>query len=105
MEVRARETFYVAQVPMWDRTEEKCATHSSPYATLPHPASQPSRPFPRARIEEIRSIVEFPMDLPHEAFARQHAANPAAFVVQPSHRTSLPPNFFSHEVCFFAKQK
>ena len=58
----------MAQIPMWDHTEE------------------------------CRAFVEFPMDLPHEAFARQHAHDPAAFIVQPVQHADLPPNFFAHPV-------
>ena len=68
MDVRARETFYVARIPMWDHTEER------------------------------RTFIEFPLDLPHEAFSRLHAQDPERFVLQPRHRPDLPPSFFAHDV-------
>ena len=68
MNARARDTFYVARIPMWDHTEER------------------------------RTFFEFPMDLPHEAFARQHGQDPAPFVLHPDQHEHLPPSFFEHEV-------
>ena len=64
------------------------------------PALTPLPGLPHSIIEEMRRFMEFPFDVPHEAFARQHAENPEAFVVQPHHRAQLPPGFWSHEVVF-----
>ena len=72
MDARAKESFYVARIPMWNHTEE------------------------------LRSFVDFPFDLPHEAFARMHAKDPTCFAVPPHKHVDLPPSFWSHEV-FVAK--
>ena len=94
----------MAQIPMWDHTEEKCAAPSRSFADRPPPFTRPALTpppgLPHSIIEEMRRFMEFPFDVPHEAFARQHAENPEAFVVQPHHRAQLPPGFWSHEVVF-----
>ena len=68
MNVRAKETFYVASIPMWCHTEE------------------------------LRKFTDFPFDLPHEAFARMHAQDPTCFDVLPHMHDDLPPSFWAHQV-------
>ena len=73
-----------------------CGSPPTLHPPRPHPAPRPAS----LDHEEMRRFMEFPFDVPHEAFARQHAENPEAFVVQPHHRAQLPPGFWSHEVAF-----
>ena len=65
---RAAATFYDAGVPLWSHAEE------------------------------YRFVSSFPMNLPHEEFARQHASNPTDFQIANQEDPQVPPTYFEHPV-------
>ena len=68
IDTRAASTFYHAGVPLWSHAEER------------------------------RFISTFPMNLPHEEFARQYASTPTEFHIAEQADPQVPPMYFEHPV-------
>ena len=69
LEVRSKDSFYMVQLPMWDKKKQQ------------------------------RYLEDFPMALPHEAFPREFALDPDAYdPVIGQEKGRLSDSFFKHEV-------
>ena len=68
IDTRAAATFYHAPVPLWSHAEEH------------------------------RFICTFPMNLPHEEFARQYAISPIDFQIDQQEDPQVPPKYFEHPI-------
>ena len=68
MHARAKESFYLAKVPVWNQRDQQ------------------------------REVMEFPMNLPHEAFAKAFPKDPAAFDPEQHDGSRLPRLYYEHEV-------
>ena len=66
--LRAESTFYIAEVPMFDKDTQS------------------------------RYLARFPMNLPHDIFAYEYARNPSSFDLNNFNMDAVPSHFFSHEV-------
>jgi len=66
LHVRAKDSFYLSRVPMWDK------------------------------VDECRKMFDFPMYLPHDAFGKNIARDPKAFDPAMNDNAFLPPSYFDH---------
>ena len=66
--MRSNESFYNASIPMWNKWNQE------------------------------RDMYKFPMYLPHEAFAKNYARDPAAFDPAQNDGAFLPPSYVDHEL-------
>ena len=71
---RSADSFFFADVPMWDKTKEE------------------------------RALVSFPMNLPHECFEWAVAASPQSHDVHRFSSADLPPQYWTHPVTLAGKK-
>ena len=75
LEVKSKDSFYLARIPLWDKADED------------------------------RKYFDFPMYLPHEAFGKNFNRSPESFDPALNDESFLPRSYFTHELYLSKKGK